>query len=70
MEAHPNLRCLAWPIDRFFNSANPGASERVAKIIDTLSQNLVELRADAMYDVRGEFQTDNADDGVRSMSEC
>lgn len=59
MEAHPNLRCLAWPMEMFFNGAKGERSARVNEIIENLAQSLVELRVDTMYNAAGDFQTED-----------
>ncbi|KAF2485965.1 hypothetical protein BDY17DRAFT_320801 [Neohortaea acidophila] len=49
MEAHPNLQCLAWPLDRFFAStnSNPAIAARVEAVTDKLGPTLVDLRVNA-----------------------
>lgn len=63
LEAHPKLRCLAWPADRFFrsqNSVTPELQERVNSVILNLANSLEDLRADTVYSRGGEFKTDNS----------
>ena len=49
-EAHPNLQCLAWPMDQFFSPTRRiDLSERVQRVIDRLGQTLIDLRVDAFY---------------------
>ena len=63
MEAHPNLQCLAWPMEAFFSAkpTQPDIANRVQAVIDNLGRTLVDLRIDTMYSPSGERQTDNAD---------
>lgn len=68
MEAHSNIRCLAWPMDMFLDSSRTERAEKVTKIIERLAHSLVELRVDAMYDANGEFQSDNSAIGVANIS--
>lgn len=61
MEAHPNLTCLAWPMDRFF-SARPmevDIAGRVDAVIENLGRTLIDLRVDALYSGVGELQSEN-----------
>lgn len=55
MEAHPRLKCLAWPMDHFF-SASPrrDIAPRVQKVVDRLGWTLEDLRVDAEYKGSGE----------------
>lgn len=57
MEAHPHLHCLAWPMDRFFQS-NRNMTPRVAAIVDNLARTLTDLRVDHTFSGRDEPQTD------------
>ncbi|KAK4889155.1 hypothetical protein LTR28_002811, partial [Elasticomyces elasticus] len=50
MAAHPRLRCLAWPMDRFYaplTTEMPDAAEKSEAVVDRLSRSLTELRVDA-----------------------
>ncbi|KAK4609217.1 hypothetical protein CLAFUR4_14287 [Fulvia fulva] len=60
MEAHPNIQCLAWPMDHFF-SPRPVTADiksRVEAVVDNLGRTLVELRVDTIYSGSGEVQTE------------
>lgn len=61
MEAHPNLQCLSWPIDRFLSGKRlpSDIASRVGTVIENLSRTLVDLRVDAMYSGLGELQTES-----------
>jgi hypothetical protein len=65
LEAHPNLECLAWPIDRFFSLDQVMGDERrrVVEVISRLGATLKTLRLDSYFDHRGESQTDESDSG-------
>jgi hypothetical protein len=56
MEAHSNLRCLAWPIEHFFphQAPSPSLGARIDSIISNLGRSLVDLRVDADYSRHGE----------------
>ncbi|CAK1358862.1 unnamed protein product [Cercospora beticola] len=62
MEAHPEIRCLAWPMSNFF-SDKPSTSirRRVDVVMDNLARNLVDLRVDTKYSEHGEPYTDDDD---------
>lgn len=62
MESHPNLTCLAWPMDKFFSHVSPAPSvrERVRSVIVNLGRTLVELRIDYEYSRQGEPLTDRS----------
>lgn len=62
MEAHPNLQCLAWPMEAFFSAfpINPDIADRVAAVVDNLGRTLVDLRVDTMYNPTGERQTEDS----------
>ncbi|KAF2205876.1 hypothetical protein GQ43DRAFT_406491 [Delitschia confertaspora ATCC 74209] len=60
LEAHPKIKCLAWPLDRFFShTRTPEAlSLRIVKLIAHLGNTLVDLRVDSYVNGRGEPFTD------------
>lgn len=51
MEAHTNLKCLAWPMDHFFGPKDlqGDIKERVEKVVDNLGRTLTGLRVDTLY---------------------
>ncbi|KAK3700328.1 hypothetical protein LTR37_016032 [Vermiconidia calcicola] len=56
MEAHSELRCLAWPMDAFF-SQKPLPTDidsRVGAVSDNLGRTLEDLRVDTLYGSAGE----------------
>ncbi|EME38966.1 hypothetical protein DOTSEDRAFT_57272 [Dothistroma septosporum NZE10] len=60
MEAHPNIQCLAWPMDHFFSPRQVASDikSRVEAVIDNLGRTLTELRIDSIYSGSGEVQTE------------
>ena len=60
---HPNLQCLAWPMESFFASGRPQCSyeeeELVQSVMLNLAKRLKVLRVDACMMEGGEPQTDN-----------
>lgn len=68
MENHPNLECLAWPIDRFYSHKRTAGKEltgfrgRAAAVVSNLGRTLTSLRVDSYYTTRGETQTDEGGD--------
>jgi hypothetical protein len=65
MENHPNLECLAWPMDRFYAALKPHEEDdklrdRAAAVVANLGRTLTNLRVDYYYTSRGEPQTDDA----------
>lgn len=59
-EAHPNLHCLAWPMDQFFSpNPNPDIAPRVRDIVSRLGRTLVDLRVDAFYTGAAEPHSDD-----------
>ena len=67
MEAHPNLECLAWPMDKFFAAPtsckeDKTIRDRAQAVVLNLGRTLVNLRVDFWYTARGEPQTD--EDGL------
>jgi hypothetical protein len=60
-ETHPNLQCLAWPMDQFFSHTRPSdISTRVRNVIDKLGQTLVDLRVDDFYNSNVEDHSGDA----------
>ncbi|KAF2104778.1 hypothetical protein NA57DRAFT_31310 [Rhizodiscina lignyota] len=61
MEAHSNLRCLAWPMDAFFppEPSSPAIADRIRNVITNLGRSLVDLRVDAFLTTQGEPMTDD-----------
>ncbi|KAF2214267.1 hypothetical protein CERZMDRAFT_57621 [Cercospora zeae-maydis SCOH1-5] len=59
MEAHPEIKCLAWPMSNFF-SHNPSAKirRRADVVMDNLARNLVDLRVDVKFSDHGEPLTE------------
>lgn len=72
MEAHPNLQCLAWPMDSFFSGKPLRAdiAHRVEAVIDNLGRTLIDLRVDAMYSRVGEPQSERYNCPNRMAREC
>lgn len=62
LEAHMNLRCLAWPMAHFFPSDGVSAhiADRVSRITTNFGRTLTDLRVDAMLTNAGEPSTDSA----------
>ena len=61
MEAHQSLKCLGWPMALFFTThvETPDVKDRVDRIIESLSQSIIDLRVDAEYNESGEPKTDH-----------
>ncbi|KIW07993.1 uncharacterized protein PV09_01892 [Verruconis gallopava] len=67
MEHHPNIECLAWPMDGFYDCCRPSEDdrevlERAALVVTNLGRTLTTLRVDCYYTSRGEPQTDEDND--------
>lgn len=64
IEAHPKLKCLAWPMDQFF-APHPrhDIEGRVQMVISRLATMLVDLRVDACYCGMGEPHSDDYSPG-------
>lgn len=63
MERHPNLECLAWPMDRFYAAPVRGEEDksirdRAANVVANLGRTLTSLRVDHFYTPEGEAQSD------------
>jgi hypothetical protein len=71
MEYHRKLKCLAWPLDKFYSHAKPSddVRDRIRKLIAHLSTMLTELRIDAQYAGHGEPTTDTSH-AMEDMQEC
>ena len=70
MEAHPRLRCLAWPISQFFSNEPMSAEldRRVQAVVKKLGENLVELRVDEITGVdEGREEFSHADNLVGNV---
>lgn len=61
-EAHPRIKCLAWPIDKFYSHTRPSAEtqSRCRRLIAHLAMVLTDLRLDSYYAGNGEPTTDNS----------
>ena len=59
MEAHQKLKCLGWPMAHFFTRAaeSKDVTNRVDRVIESLSTSLIDLRVDAQYSELGEPQS-------------
>lgn len=64
MEAHPNLQCLAWPLDHFFSGKRlpTDIASRVEVIVGNLAQTLVDLRVDMVHTGLCDLQTEDDHD--------
>lgn len=60
MEAHPNLLCLAWPMEHFFShrSSSPDVVSRVRSVVHNLGRSLTDLRVDTPYSGMGETNSE------------
>jgi hypothetical protein len=56
MEAHPNIQCLAWPMDHFFSHrpSPPDITDRVDAVVQNLADKLTDLRVDTRFQGHGE----------------
>ncbi|KAF2090228.1 hypothetical protein K490DRAFT_35015 [Saccharata proteae CBS 121410] len=64
LETHPSLKCLAWPMDRFFHHSHrsavcPEIAARIDIVIANMGRTLIDLRVDA--DFGGLFEEDDDD---------
>lgn len=63
LERHPQIRCLAWPLEHFFHPASPPyLTSRAEDVVMTLGRTLKELRIDADILFHEEPVTDQIDD--------
>ncbi|KAI9877837.1 MAG: hypothetical protein M1830_002673 [Pleopsidium flavum] len=60
LERHPQIQCLAWPLESFCSHLAPSASlsSKAKGVVAILGRNLKELRIDADIIFRGEPSTD------------
>jgi hypothetical protein len=84
LEGHPNLNCLAWPMDAFlrdelWDGSRPKSPEqldlakhaqRVEAVIDRLGRMLETLRLDIMFRHQGEPQTEVQGSGIYEFNSC
>lgn len=61
MEAHPNIQCLAFPLDRFYShkAMSKDTAARARKVVSNLGRTLIELRLDTNFADRGDPITDS-----------
>ncbi|KAF1366088.1 hypothetical protein EJ07DRAFT_93734 [Lizonia empirigonia] len=61
LEAHPKIKCLAWPLDKFYSHRRPSVEvqSRCRKLIAHMSMVLTDLRLDTHYAGNGEPMTDD-----------
>lgn len=61
LETHSKIKCLAWPIDRFYHHTRPSVEiqSRCRKLIAHLAMVLTDLRLDTYYAGNGEPMTDD-----------
>lgn len=61
MERHPNLQCLAWPMDSFFppRPTSPAIADRIRNVVANLGRTLLDLRVDYYLSAQGEPMTDD-----------
>lgn len=70
MEAHPNLQCLAWPMDQVFSpTPAPSIAKRVQGVVEHLGRRLRELRVDTLYSGSGEYMSDETASGPVNRGE-
>lgn len=62
LEAHPKIKCLAWPLDKFYSHRRPSVEvqSRCRKLIAHMSMVLTDLRLDTHYAGSGEPMTDES----------
>lgn len=62
MEAHPKIKCLAWPLDKFYHHSRPSieTQNRCRNLIAHLAMVLTDLRLDTYYAGSGEPMTDDS----------
>lgn len=70
MEAHPKIRCLGWPLDRFYSHLKPTSDvqNRSLKLVAHLAMMLTDLRVDTQYCGPGEPLTDEST-GIENSQE-
>ncbi|KAF2625837.1 hypothetical protein BU25DRAFT_370890, partial [Macroventuria anomochaeta] len=62
LEEHPKIKCLAWPLDKFYNHTRPSVEtqSRCRILIAHLAMVLTDLRLDTYYTGNGEPTTDDS----------
>ncbi|OSS46226.1 hypothetical protein B5807_08214 [Epicoccum nigrum] len=62
MEEHPKIKCLAWPLDKFYRHTKPSVElqTRYRSLIAHLARVLTDLRLDTYYIGSGEPKSDHA----------
>ena len=62
LEKHPKIKCLAWPLDKFYNHTRPSVEtqSRCRNLIAHLAMVLTDLRLDTYYAGNGEPMTDDS----------
>ncbi|KAF2109224.1 hypothetical protein BDV96DRAFT_242073 [Lophiotrema nucula] len=70
MEAHPKIKCLAWPLDRFYSHSNhaPWSLARARRVVANLGITLEDLRLDTYYEGDGEPLTDDSIDSYEEQA--
>lgn len=65
MEEHPKIKCLAWPLDRFYRHTKPSVElqTRCQSLIAHLARVLTDLRLDTHYIGSGEPKSDQGTTG-------
>jgi hypothetical protein len=59
LEHHPNITCLAWPIDQFYpRYVDSQYIKRIRDVVDNLGSTLQTLRIDTKLNIRGERQSE------------
>ncbi|KAF2997454.1 hypothetical protein E8E13_006593 [Curvularia kusanoi] len=61
MEEHPKIKCLAWPLDKFYGHTRPSIETqgRCRRLIAHLAMILTDIRLDTYYIGSGEPKTDH-----------
>jgi hypothetical protein len=61
LEQHPKIKCLAWPLDKFYSHMRPSVEiqTRCRNLIAHLAMVLTDLRLDTYYAGNGEPMTDD-----------
>ncbi|KAF1934134.1 uncharacterized protein M421DRAFT_50704 [Didymella exigua CBS 183.55] len=61
LEEHPRIKCLAWPLDKFYNHTRPSVETqtRCRRLIAHLAAVLTDVRLDTYYASNGEPMTDD-----------
>jgi len=62
LERHPQIQCLAWPLEHFFHPTSPPyLTARAEAVVTTLGRTLKELRIDVDVNFHEEPETDQRD---------